>query len=390
MRIGIVLHATPVYSETFFQNKIIFLKKAGFDIKLYVDSKHKGFHLCKSVKGFSVQDERFKQFVYLLHACLRLLSSPIRAVNLWKANKKAGFNFKQNALSLILSAHILGSNLDWLHFGFATTAVNRENLARIIGAKMAVSIRGFDINVYPLKNNEVYNLLWKRIDKLHYIGDGLLNKAIDLGFSKNITTQKITPAIDVHLFKFCERKNRFDEVDFTFTTLARLNWIKGLNYVLDALRILKVKGYNFQYKIIGEGPEFENLLFTREQLDLNNEVVFTGKLSHDKIKQELKETDIYIQYSIEEGFCNAVLEAQAMGCLCVVSDAEGLRENVLDGITGFVVEKRNPILLAEKLIEVLLMSENRKITLRNSAIKRIIEEFNLEKQKTAFIEFYNF
>ena len=59
--------------------------------------------------------------------------------------------------------------------------------------------------------------------------------------------------------------------------------------------------------------------------------------------------DIYIQPSIQEGFCNSVLEAQAMGLLVIVSDAEGLHENVINNVTGWVVKKRNPILLSEKL-----------------------------------------
>ncbi|MBK7870836.1 MAG: glycosyltransferase family 4 protein [Saprospiraceae bacterium] len=54
-----------------------------------------------------------------------------------------------------------------------------------------------------------------------------------------------------------------------------------------------------------------------------------------------EKADIYLQYSIQEGFCNAVLEAQAMGLLCIVSDAEGLPENILHGQTGWVVPKGN-------------------------------------------------
>ena len=61
---------------------------------------------------------------------------------------------------------------------------------------------------------------------------------------------------------------------------------------------------------------------------------------HDDIVKFYKKADIYIQYSIEEGFCNAVLEAQSMGVLTIVSDASGLIENVVDGKTGWVVPKR--------------------------------------------------
>jgi glycosyltransferase involved in cell wall biosynthesis len=388
MRIGIVLHATPGYSETFFRNKIIFLKNEGFDIKLYVDSMHKGFHLCGQIKGFSFEDKRWDKFINVVNLGLRIIFSPIRAVTLWKANKKDGFHFRQNALSLINSAHILSANVDWLHFGFATTAVDRENVARIIGAKMAVSIRGFDINTHPLKHKGLYNLLWQRLDKLHYIGDGLLKKAVDLGFNIETPSLKITPAIDISMFRNTKAMSKFDNDNILITTIARLHWIKGLNYILEALSIVKEAGINFKYQLIGDGTERESLIFTVDQMQLNHEVHFQGRLSPIEVTEYLKNTDIYIQYSLEEGFCNATIEAQAMGCICIVSDAGGLKENILDGKTGFVVPKRHPDLLAQKIMEVLKLSIEKRMEISNNATNRVKKEFDLNIQKNKFLDFY--
>src|SRR5690606_28500311 len=117
-------------------------------------------------------------------------------------------------------------------------------------------------------------------------------------------------------------------------------------------------------------------------------VSFLGKLTPEQVKEELTKTDIYLQYSLQEGFCNAVLEAQAMGLLCIVSDAEGLSENVLDQQTGWVVEKRNPALLAQKTKEVMLLSPTEKARIRTNATGRVQQEFNLEKQQQEFLEFY--
>ena len=63
-------------------------------------------------------------------------------------------------------------------------------------------------------------------------------------------------------------------------------------------------------------------------------------------KNYLEKSDIYLQYSIQEGFCNSVLEAQAMGLLSIVSDANGLTENIIHNYTGWVVPKMAPKLLA--------------------------------------------
>src|SRR5690606_29907776 len=96
----------------------------------------------------------------------------------------------------------------------------------------------------------------------------------------------------------------------------------------------------------------------------------------------------YLQYSIQEGFCNAVLEAQAMGLLCIVSNAEGLSENVLDGETGWVIPKRQPEVLASKIVEVMHLPEATKTHIRQKAIERVRAEFHLEQQQAAFFKFY--
>lgn len=173
------------------------------------------------------------------------------------------------------------------------------------------------------------------------------------------------------------------------TTIARLHWIKGLEYTLEALSKLKNEGIEFEYTIIGDGIEKERLLFAAYQLGIKENVNFVGKLPQTEVKKALEKTDIYLQYSIQEGFCNAVLEAQAIGLLCIVSDAEGLSENVLDKQTGWVIEKRKPELLAQKIKEVMLLSSLEKDRIRTNATGRVQQEFNLEKQQLEFINFYS-
>ena len=389
--IGIVLSSPPGYSETFFHNKIKFLQEEGFEVRLFVDNDNGQFRQCRVHTGFSLNTTRKNKITVFLKTTIRLLININQAFKLWNLNKADGFSNNNNLRSILGSAHILGKKLDWIHFGFATTALNGENVARVIGAKMAVSVRGYDICIYPLKNPSCYDLLWKRMDKLHYISDDLFGVSKKLGFNQTKPSMKITPAIDINRFNNEENvaKKNIPNDCLHLTTIARLHWKKGLDYTLEALAKLADKGVDFRYTIIGDGQEYERLKFTTHQLNLTEKVVFIGKLSPEEVKQELNDTDVYVQYSIQEGFCNAVLEAQAMGCLCVVSDAEGLSENVLHDVTGYVVEKRNSEALAKKLMEVINLPEKDKGAMRQNAIRRVREEFNLESQKQKFLKFYS-
>ena len=68
--------------------------------------------------------------------------------------------------------------------------LNREFVAETIGAKSSLSLRGYDIEVFPLKNNNCYQYLWKTINKVHTISDYLLVKAHNLGLSKILIVRK--------------------------------------------------------------------------------------------------------------------------------------------------------------------------------------------------------
>lgn len=387
MKIGLVLPSVPSYSETFFNNKIKGLEEQGYTVVLLVNSnKHKNQFASKT-KG--LPDLYGNNFRALINHFICLFQSFFfhfkRTKRLYLLNRKDGMSIAHCLKSIIISSHIISENLDWVHFGFGTLTFNRENVAQAIGAQMAVSFRGYDHYVYPLKHKDCYKILFKKELKFHVLSEGMKTELFQNGIS-NKQIVKITPAIDTSLF-FEKETTRSNSV-LNIVTIARLHWIKGLDATLEALALLKQKGFLFRYTIVGDGKEKERLQFAVHQLGLVEDVFFAGKLSPEAVKETLKSTDIYVQYSIQEGFCNAVLEAQAMGKLCIVSDAEGLSENVLDKVTGFVVPKRNPISLANKIAEVYKMSIAEKHSMTQNAIARVESEFTLSKQIEKFIAFY--
>ena len=161
---------------------------------------------------------------------------------------------------------------------------------------------------------------------------------------------------------------------------------KGIIYTLEALN--KIKSLDFEYTIVGEGSEYQELSFAIHQLGLSKNVLMVGLKNKNEVKTILSETDIYLQYSSSEGFCNAVLEAQAMGLLCIVSDAEGLSENIIHEKTGWVVPKRRPEVLAQVIDNVISLPIEEKNRITTNAKQRVTKEFNLKKQQNEFVQFY--
>jgi len=388
MKIGIVLSQPPGYSETFFNSKIEGLQKNGFEVTLFCQNNGVGFNTCK-VKRFSkTTSNPIIQLLYFFKVYMVLLPYIKKVMNWYSLESKHGVSKLKFLKKVYINAPILKADLDWLHFGFGTLALERETLAKAIVAKMAVSFRGFDIGIYPLKNPNCYQKLWKHLDKLHVISEDIHSLAAKQGLPETIPVTKITPAIDLEFFNTEKTENLSTMPICKMITVGRLHWKKGYEEALLALKIVKYAGYQFQYKIIGEGDEYERIAYAAYELGLKDEVLFLGKLSREEVKKNVEEATVYLQYSIQEGFCNSVLEAQALGKLCIVSNAEGLSENVLNNKSGWVVPKLQHEQLAQKIIEVIEMPAEQKKNITSFAKRRIIEEFNIKKQQQEFVEFY--
>ena len=150
--------------------------------------------------------------------------------------KLDGKSFRHRWENLYLGSKILSQKLDWIHFCFATTAIRKENIARSINAKMSVSLRGYDINIYPLKKQNCYLSLWKKVDKVHSISYSLLEKAKKYGLDGNVRHEVIFPAVNTKIFKIKKDQVSLNsKKTIEILTVARLHWIKGLEYIIEAL-----------------------------------------------------------------------------------------------------------------------------------------------------------
>jgi colanic acid/amylovoran biosynthesis glycosyltransferase len=112
-----------------------------------------------------------------------------------------------------------------------------------------------------------------------------------------------------------------------------------------------------------------------------------GPQPPQQVHAELKRADVFLHTAVSEGFCNAALEAQAMQVPLVVSDADGLAENVDDGTTGFVVPRRDPHRTAERLRQLAVDPELR-TRMGRAGRERVAQRFRLEDQITAFDQLY--
>ena len=154
---------------------------------------------------------------------------------------------------------------------------------------------------------------------------------------------------------------------------------------------LKGRGIKFTYYIIGEGDKnhTECYKFMAYELGLTAEVVFCGKLTHQETLAHLSTATLYVHPSLNEGFCNAVLEAQALGILTTASNVGGLPENILDGKTGWLFDTGSPKSLVSTIEKIVDLPVKKKMEISENAKMRVKESFSIKKQKAEFLAFYS-
>jgi colanic acid/amylovoran biosynthesis glycosyltransferase len=387
MTIALVLADTPAYSETFFNSKIKGLQENGFRVMLYTRNRNNPFTLCPVIQAPDFSGTGFHKISVGVQILFRLLPEFKMVYRFIKLEKQSNRPAKTILKNLFLNSHLLTAKADWIHFGFATLAIGSENVAGATGAKMAVSFRGFDMNVYPLKNPGAYKLLWQRVNKVHSISAYLWKKAKTLGLSPKVSKQVITPAVVTEALP----GEVPEPVPERIVTIARFNWIKGLDAALTALQKLKKAGIEAEYHVVGAGnrEEEERIRFLAYLFGVNSQVVFHGKCSHEQTLQILKEATVYLQPSLNEGFCNAVLEAQALGIPCVVTNGGALPENVVEGETGWLVSPYDTEAMAYALQHALKTDKKQQQQMRINAINRVKNNYTIAQQKEQFVEFYS-
>jgi colanic acid/amylovoran biosynthesis glycosyltransferase len=253
--------------------------------------------------------------------------------------------------------------------------------------KLSVSFRGYDLNYVGLASNDYYTQVWKYFDGFHFLGADLKKRAIKRGYAVSRVEAIIPPAIDTAFFSPNGKDAQRPPDKLIVVSVGRLVWKKGFEYGVRAMALLKEKGIPFEYRIIGDGDFLQPIEFTIAELGLQDNVKLLGKMSAARIKDQLNDAHVFLHPAISEGFCNSVLEAQAMGLPVICTDADGLPENIVDNETGFVVSKWDVHAMADKL-EWCYDNKAQAKLMGAKGVERVTKYFKLEDQITSFVSFY--
>jgi len=138
---------------------------------------------------------------------------------------------------------------------------------------------------------------------------------------------------------------------------------EGLALAVEALPQIRLTLPNIKLLLVGGGPQEENLKKQVRRLELENAVIFTGRVPHDQVQIYYNLVDVLVYPRLPMRLTNLVtplkpLEAMAQRRLLVASDVGGHKELIKDGVTGKMFAAGNLGAFAESVIKMFDEKEN--------------------------------
>lgn len=186
-----------------------------------------------------------------------------------------------------------------------------------------------------------------------------------------------------------ERHNKVPHLLF----LSNLIISKGVLVLLDALKILKDKGYSFVCDFVGgETAELSATGFDQEvqKRGLKDIAFYRGKKFGEEKTECFQQTDIFIfpTFYPNEAFPLVNLEAMEYKLPIVTTNEGGITDVVKDGMNGLISEKRNPESLASCIAQ-LLDNEALRRQMGEAGYRMYKERFTLQRFEERMCEVLN-
>lgn len=164
-----------------------------------------------------------------------------------------------------------------------------------------------------------------------------------------------------------------DKTRFLF--IGRIMQEKGIDELFDAAKRIKREYDNVEFDVVGMYED--NYEETVNRLVDDGIINFYGY--QQDVKPFVKQSHCFVLPSWHEGMANTNLECGAMGRPIITSNIHGCLEAVVDGKTGYLVEKKNANDLYEKIKRFIELPYYEKVKMGQASHDHIAEAFDKKK-----------
>lgn len=257
------------------------------------------------------------------------------AIKLIRENRRENYD-------LIHAHSILGG----LTGKIAAIFIKKPILFTVHGSpKMGLQIKNFEYLIEKVIHTKI------RYDQVITVGKGFLEY---LNINKNIT---IIPN-GVSINKFDAVKGPMETDFFKVIFVGRLDKIKGIDTLIEAVNILKIEHRatlvekKFKLHLVGYGFNENQIRKKISNYCLDEFIVFCGKITGDKLIHAYKSSHLFVLPSLSEGQPITFLEAMASR-LPILTTYSADNSNIIDPTIGWKVKEQDSKAIACKFLEIM-------------------------------------
>lgn len=166
--------------------------------------------------------------------------------------------------------------------------------------------------------------------------------------------------------------------------VGRFEWEKDPELLIRAFGNIARDNPNWTLEMAGTGPLLEPIKKLVQELGLETQVLFLGKVS--EIAELYQSASLLVLPSIVEGFPNTLIEAMSFGLPIVCFDDIPVEDILTHGVDGIVLTKRTPELLAAEVTALIKNDALRKEIGYNA--KMSVSRYQKSKIAREFLEFF--
>lgn len=226
---------------------------------------------------------------------------------------------------------------------------------------------------YAYKNSK-YNICVSE-----YLRDNLKAMYSEINF--DVIYNGINIAENIEMGELKETK---DKINISFVAGFYNKDIKGMQYLLPAIKKLRGKGYNIILHIVGGGKFQQHYINISKELGIFPICKFYGYLEKEKTLKIVSNTDFMVSSSLTETFGCAIAEALMLGKPVVITNSGGPESFVNDQV-GVIVKKES---VEELALGIEKMIKNIKKYNNNNILQYAIGKFSMPVISQRYLAIY--
>ncbi|MBW4981179.1 glycosyltransferase family 4 protein [Mameliella sp. CS4] len=391
MRIGYIVPQFPGQTHIFFWREIRALEAMGHEVHVFSTRKPPRRLISHDWSDRAIARTTYLGRVDPLPAAVALAKLSAKGLPLWMLRQGPGF--ARDALITMAAAERLrreaaARGLDHIHAHSCGRVALIACFAHLMGGpRYSLTLHG------PLSDyGPGQRVKWRHASFATIITRKILAE-IEETLAGSLPDRRVIRPMGVDTDKL-QRRTPYQPPEhgrpIRIFTCGRLNVVKGHQDLMAATRQLLDQGVDVRVEIAGEdddggtGYRIE-LEETLKRLRLQDHVKLLGAIDAGEVKDKLEEAHLFVLASWHEPLGVAYMEAMSMGVPTIGTDAGGVAELITDGSTGYLVEPKNPGMLA-RTIRSLVGDPDALMRLSEAGRQHIVENFRASLGAEVLVE----